>query len=391
MYRLIVIACAALAGAALPLSLSAAEDKPPPKSVDKPKIPDRVYVKVSTTLGDMVVELYQDKAPITVKNFLAYVDDGFYEGTMFHRVIKDFMVQGGGMLPDYSKKTTKESIKNEADNGLKNVYGTLAMARTQHPDSASSQFFINVKSNAFLNHRAPNPGGWGYCVFGTVIDGIDTLEKIRNTPVKMDPRADRQKPAAPLTPVLINKVTRVDQEEIKEAVAAARAKEAQQVQKEAQQVQLVALETKKQAEQKAEEDKKLSASVSEQFEQAKEFVKQRGIDITKGQDSPTGVWYVAITEGTGATPKETDKVELHATGWLADGKKFWSSHDDGTALNRSVTRFVPGFREGLTKIKAGGTTIVVMPPELAYGKRGSRQIPPNAVLIFEIELLSIGG
>ncbi len=384
MYRLIVIAGAALVYAALPLSLSAAADKPPPKPADKPKIPDRVYVKVSTTLGDMVVELYQDKAPITVKNFLSYVDDGFYEGTMFHRVIKDFMIQGGGMLPDYSKKPTKEQIKNEADNGMKNIYGTLAMARTAHPDSASSQFFINVKSNAFLNHRAPNPGGWGYCVFGTVIDGIDTLEKIRNTPVKMDPRADRQKPAAPLTPVLINKVTRLDPAEIKEAVAAARAKEAQQVQQ-------VALEAKKQAEQKAEEDKKSAASVSEQFEQAKEFVKQRGIDITKGTDSPTGVWYVAVTEGTGATPTETDQVELHATGWLADGKKFWSSRDDGKALNRSVTRFVPGFREGLTKIKAGGKTLVIIPPELAYGKRGSRQIPPNSVLIFEIELLSIGG
>jgi cyclophilin family peptidyl-prolyl cis-trans isomerase len=343
-----------------------------------------VYVKISTTLGDMVVELYQDKAPITVKNFLSYADEGFYEGTMFHRVIKDFMVQGGGMLPDYSKKPTRPSIKNEADNGLKNTYGTLAMARTAHPDSASSQFFINVKSNSFLNYRAPNPAGWGYCVFGMVIDGIDTLEKIRNTPVKLDPQADRAKPAAPITPVIINKVARVDPEEIKEAVAAARLKDSAQAKKET-------AEEQKQADRDAQEVKKREESVKEQFEQAKEFVKNRGIDLTKGQTSSTGLWYVAATEGTGAVPTANSQVEVHATGWLADGKKFWSSHDDGSPLDRPVTKFVPGFREGVTNMKVGGKSIVVIPPDLAYGKRGSRQIPPNSVLIFEIELLKVGG
>ena len=136
-------------------------------------------VTMKTSLGDIKIELYPDKAPITVKNFLSYVDDKFYDGTIFHRVISGFMIQGGGFTPDMNQKPTKAQIKNEAQNGLKNTRGTLAMARTGVIDSATAQFFINTVDNDFLNFRSPDVRGFGYCVFGKVVDGMDVVDKIR--------------------------------------------------------------------------------------------------------------------------------------------------------------------------------------------------------------------
>ena len=135
-------------------------------------------VKLSTNFGDITFELDADKAPITVANFLQYVDSGFYNGVIFHRVIDGFMIQGGGFDANMKQKTTKDEIKNEADNGLTNNKYTVAMARTSIPDSASSQFFINIADNDFLNHTAKTSSGWGYCVFGKVIDGMDVVDKI---------------------------------------------------------------------------------------------------------------------------------------------------------------------------------------------------------------------
>jgi cyclophilin family peptidyl-prolyl cis-trans isomerase len=135
-------------------------------------------VKMQTTLGDMTIELDAAAAPVTVKNFLEYVNDGYYDGTIFHRVIKGFMVQGGGMTKDMQSKATNETIVNEASNGLKNKRGTLAMARTSDPDSASSQFFINHADNDFLDFRGPSPDKIGYAVFGKVTAGMDVVDKI---------------------------------------------------------------------------------------------------------------------------------------------------------------------------------------------------------------------
>lgn len=135
-------------------------------------------IKMHTNHGSFTLELYPDKAPITVENFLQYAKDGFYDGTIFHRVIKGFMNQGGGMEPGMKEKETRDSIKNEADNGLSNELGTIAMARTPDPDSASSQFFINAKNNTFLDYTQPTRDGWGYCVFGKVTEGLDVIEKI---------------------------------------------------------------------------------------------------------------------------------------------------------------------------------------------------------------------
>ncbi|WP_079433653.1 peptidylprolyl isomerase [Zoogloea sp. LCSB751] len=136
-------------------------------------------VKLSTNHGDIVIELDADKAPETVKNFISYVEAGHYDNTIFHRVINGFMIQGGGFEPGMKQKATQAPIKNEADNGLKNDAGTVAMARTQDPHSATAQFFINVANNDFLNYRSPDIQGWGYCVFGRVTEGLDIIEKIK--------------------------------------------------------------------------------------------------------------------------------------------------------------------------------------------------------------------
>ena len=139
-------------------------------------------ITLTTNFGDITIELDFEKAPKTAANFKQYVEDGFYDGTIFHRVIDGFMIQGGGMTADMSEKTTREPVENEADNGLKNDLGTLAMARTMDPHSASAQFFINVKDNDFLNHTGKNQQGWGYCVFGKVTAGMDVVEKIKAVP-----------------------------------------------------------------------------------------------------------------------------------------------------------------------------------------------------------------
>jgi len=135
-------------------------------------------VKLETSEGDIIIELDDEKAPITVANFIKYVDEGFYDGTIFHRVIPDFMIQGGGFTADMQQKKTHPNIKNEADNGLKNNRGTIAMARALSPDTASSQFFINLKDNDFLNFKQKNLEGWGYCVFGKVTSGMEVVDKI---------------------------------------------------------------------------------------------------------------------------------------------------------------------------------------------------------------------
>lgn len=139
-------------------------------------------IKLTTSLGAIIVQLNTEKAPVSSANFLTYVNEGFYNGTIFHRVIKGFMAQGGGFDAAFKQKETHASIKNEADNGLKNARGTLAMARTNDPNSATGQFFINLKDNGFLDHTSPTPSGWGYAVFGEVVDGMDVVDKMAEQP-----------------------------------------------------------------------------------------------------------------------------------------------------------------------------------------------------------------
>jgi peptidyl-prolyl cis-trans isomerase B (cyclophilin B) len=139
-------------------------------------------VKLTTTLGDIIIQLNTEKAPVSSANFLTYVNEGFYNGTIFHRVIPDFMAQGGGFDTSFNQKAVHAPIKNEANNGLTNHRGALAMARTNDPNSATAQFFINYKDNSFLNHTSPTSSGWGYAVFGEVIEGMDVVDAMAKQP-----------------------------------------------------------------------------------------------------------------------------------------------------------------------------------------------------------------
>lgn len=160
-------------------------------------------VKLETSMGNIVIELNQDKAPQTVDNFLQYVKAGFYDGTIFHRVIENFMIQGGGFDENFAQKETRGPIENEADNGLSNQRGTIAMARTNDPHSATAQFFINTVDNQFLDFRGNTPSGWGYAVFGEVIEGMDVVDKIRRVETTMrGPHQD-----VPVDNVVINKAS----------------------------------------------------------------------------------------------------------------------------------------------------------------------------------------
>ena len=202
-----------LLGISLTLSLltSAAENTKTESTPKKAKVESPIVV-FETTLGDLKFELYPEKAPKTVKNFLKYVDSGFYDGIIFHRVIDGFMVQTGGFTQEYAKKRNSAPIMNESDNGLKNLRGTLSMARTNHPHSASSQFFINLVDNASLDFRAGRlgmPDQHGYAVFGKVIEGIEVTEKIAKLPQGKHARKGRGEFVnAPNNPVVINKAFR---------------------------------------------------------------------------------------------------------------------------------------------------------------------------------------
>ncbi|KKO47418.1 peptidylprolyl isomerase [Arsukibacterium ikkense] len=158
-------------------------------------------INLHTNYGVITLNLFADKAPVTVENFISYVKDGFFDGTIFHRVIDGFMIQGGGFTPDMDQKETKGSIKNEANNKVANSKGTIAMARTNDPHSATCQFFINLADNSFLNHSAESSQGWGYCVFGEVTAGMDVVEKIRQ--VKTGRFAGHSD--VPVEPVIIEK------------------------------------------------------------------------------------------------------------------------------------------------------------------------------------------
>lgn len=331
--------------------------------------PGGLHVKLATSMGDIILELDQRRAPVSVANFLSYADEGFYNGTMFHRVIKDFMIQGGGMTPDYAEKPTKPPIRNEWQNGLKNVRGSIAMARTKVPDSATSQFFINVVDNSRLD--MPQADGAAYAVFGRVIHGMDVVENIRNTPVKFDARADQSQTAAPITPVIIKGVTRLSPGEVEGFTAAAKPQGGS-----AAKPPVAPTDQAK----------------ADSMQIGQYLVKSKGIDVSKGQKSASGLWHVDVLEGTGATPKPADNVTVHCTGWFPDGNKFYSSYDKQPVkpLQQSAGGFIKGFTEGICGMKVGGKRYLIIPPALGYGPKGFGQVvPPNATLIYEIELLSV--
>jgi len=323
-------------------------------------------VKMETTLGDIILELDAEKAPISVENFLRYAQDGFYTETIFHRVIRGFMIQGGGFHQNMEKKDgLRPGIKNEWKNGLKNVRGTLSMARRGgRPDSANAQFFINVVDNASLDR--PQRDGAGYAVFGKVVEGMDVVDKIRDvevSPHANDPRAGKD---APVEAVIIKSVTLNGEYDATKLTARIEALEKE------------AKETKANAQ--AEQEKQMQDFITKtEAETGKKFAK-----------TESGLMSIVLTEGDGPSPKPADTVEVHYTGWLLDGTKFDSSVDRGSPATFPLNRVIAGWTEGVALMKVGEKRKLLIPYQLGYGEQGSPpRIPPKATLVFDVELLSI--
>ena len=321
-------------------------------------------------MGDIVIVLNGEKAPISVKNFLRYADEKYYDGTIFHRVMPNFMIQGGGFTAEVDKKEgAHEPIKNEWRNGLKNDRGTISMARTGAPDSATNQFFINVVDNKSLDQPR---GGAAYAVFGRVGAGLDVVDKIRNTKCEANPKYPGGA-VVPVEPVIITSVTRMDGEE---------ADKARKVCAEADAVQ-----AKRYAAVNAAAAKVTAAAEKS----AQEFAPRLAECRSKGKKTPSGLITLVTKAGDGPMPKRTDRVQVHYTGWLTNGTKFDSSVDRGRPFEFNLTGgVIQGWLEGVALMKVGETRMLLIPSALGYGPRGSRpKIPPNAELVFEVQLLAI--
>ncbi|MFN0138191.1 MAG: peptidylprolyl isomerase [Phycisphaerae bacterium] len=343
-------------------------------------------VALETSMGKIVIELNGEKAPISVMNFLNYVEAKHYDGLIFHRVMATFMIQGGGFMPDLTEKKDglKPPIKNEWRNGLKNARGTIAMARTQMPDSATAQFFINVVDNARLDEGMS--GGAGYAVFGRVVEGMDVVDAIKDTPVKNDPKLPMGK-VVPETPVVISAAKiagTYDKSKLEAQVNVAEAEQKKAAEAAAEQA-------KKSAQAAADEAKKSAATRAAEQEVAvkakiAEIEKETGKKVEK---SASGLMWVTMKDGAGESPKPTSTVKVEYTGWLVNGQEFDSSKKSGGPVEFPLTRVIQAWTEGVGMMKVGEKRKLIVPPDIGYGAAGHPGgIPPNSWLIFEIELIS---
>ncbi|MCZ6681996.1 MAG: peptidylprolyl isomerase [Planctomycetota bacterium] len=309
------------------------------------------YVRMSTTQGEIILRLFNVRAPASVRNFLGYVDSKFYEGTVFHRVIEGYMIQAGGLDQDMTIKPTGEAIRNEWTNGLKNKRGRVAMARLDgQPNSATSQFFINVVDNRSLDERQSD--GAAYAVFGEVILGMSVVDAIKS--VRTAPRNDAAGNVHenfPVEPIIINSVRRMSGEE---------------------------------------GDAQLLAVRRKTLDAAASVLKSEGVDIETAVVTDSGLWYIDITAGTGESPSRGTRIEVQYNAWLTDGTRF-----DSSGLRRSPTRFrltsptIEGWIEGSIGMRVGGKRWLIISPELGYGGVIAGPVPANSILIFEVELVEI--
>lgn len=318
----------------------------------------RMHLNFGDETQSFVLRLNGERAPITVHNFVRYANEGFYEGTIFHRVIKTFMVQGGGYTAamDLKQEGLHEGIENEWENGLKNDAYTIAMARIGgRPNSATAQFFINVVNNAQLSMAQRD--GAGYAVFGHVIEGKDVINKIRDASLRADPKLAGMGPVVPETPIVIEKVEVLDA------------------------VDMSAFE--KQVEKAAAER---AAAKEAEMKEVLEGMAALG-EVTQTE---SGLHYVMMKKGEGPNPTLESKVKVHYAGTLTNGTEFDSSYKRGTPAEFPLGNVIQGWQEAVQLLQPGGKMKVYIPYELAYGERGRPPvIPPQAPLIFEIELLEI--
>lgn len=326
--------------------------------------PDTVYVTMTTSKGEILIELNHEYAPATVENFVGYLEDGTYDGTVFHRVIDGFMIQGGGFAPDGIKKDTRNPIVNEWRNGLANLRGTISMARLGgNPNSATNQFFINVNDNHNLDQ--PQGDGAAYAVFGEVLEGMDVVDAIKNVST-----GSRQTPQGTMRDWPTENVTIEKVELMPESEA---------------------------AELRAEREQEAQDRWESQLEEAKVFIQNElGHDPSEGAfDEELGLWVLEIEDGDGAMPAVTDTVVVHYTGWLTKGgTPFDSSRNSNTPAEFVLNQVIKGWQNAVGSMEDGARRIVVIPTELAYFKRGARNgartiIPPDSALVFDIELMDV--
>lgn len=329
----------------------------------------RPRVRVETSMGPFVIELDGEKAPGSTLNFVQYVRGRFYEGTIFHRVISGFMIQGGSHKPDLSEKLEglQPPIKNEWRNRLRNRRGTVALARLgNQPQSGRASFYINVADNPLLDKPMD---GAAYAVFGQVIEGMDVVDQIQKTPVRADEKlsSDKDRAVVPVDPVVIRSVELLDP--LDESLVQEKLRNFDEW------VRSI-------------ESRARTATVDAIQERVDRLEKEYS---TKFTVTESGLRYIDVQVGGGTSPMLDDTVLVHYLGTFADGTEFDNSRTNpdllGGPAKFRMTNLIQGWTEGMRSMKVGGRRILVIPPELGYADRGRKSIPPNSTLFYDIEFI----
>jgi len=324
-------------------------------------------VKMETPLGDIILELDGERCPATTMNFIWYGESGFYNGTIFHRVIQDKYIQGGGFLPNLDRKTEglRPGIPSEWDTDHRNTQWTIAMVRRPgRPDSATSQFYINVNDVAEMDKVQTDRAG--YTVFGKVVDGFKTVAKIRDTKTTTSDKYGGTASTIPAEPIVVKSVSVVSEFDRArlEAIASGKINEVNE-----------ARDT---------EDAQVSAAMKEWIKKLEEEAGTKIITTEKG------VMYVDLKVGEGVSPTSANVVEIHYTGWTLDGTEIHSSRARGEPFRMRLDEYLRGWIDGMETMKPGGRRKMIIPDRLAFGGSGTPGIvPPRATMVYDMELLAV--